>query len=110
MILSSFSQIIIFAKSKVLKSFVKTLLGLSKNIKLIPKRELSIKAYKISNLTKNPPKGGIPLIENINNENINANIRLEFLSLLKSTKWLVSSPKCNNINHIIKDVIIYTGR
>jgi hypothetical protein len=52
---------------------------------LVKKCELSRTADRISSLTKNPPSGGIPLLENTIKEKIIAIIGLEYFS---EAKWL----------------------
>jgi len=69
-----------------------------------PYREFSNTAARTSNLIKNPPKGGIPLIEKIKKAKIKATIGSPFFNILKEIKYFVSFPEYIRINHIKKEL------
>ena len=59
---------------------------------------------------KNPPNGGIPLIENTNKANINAIIGSDFFNSLNEIKKIEFLPIYKSTNHIINELRIYTAK
>ncbi len=77
---------------------------------MVKKWESSRTAVSTSSLIKNPPKGGIPLIENTRNAKISPLKGFLAFSSEKFDRWVFARPLLSRVNHLRKELIIYTAR